>query len=375
MNFSTQNSVAQSFVDSYLDSASFPYIRATKRLIDVIQELSLARSLETIMAIVRVAARELTNADGASFVLRDKDQCFYADENAIAPLWKGQRFSMKICISGWTMNNRQPAIIEDIYGDDRIPFVVYQPTFVKSLAMVPIRTLDPIGAIGVYWATRHLPTPDEVEILQALADTTAVALENVKVYTELEQRVQDRTAELEFTNVMLRAEIIERQAVEAEVRLLSFTDELTGLHNRRSFLLLAQQQLKLAHRLNSSVCLLFIDLDGLKQVNDQHGHEMGDRLILDAAHVLKQTFRESDVVARLGGDEFVVFVPGCTKSDEAIARLQENVSEFNQTCGSPYRLSMSMGLAVCQVDQSTSLEQMMTEADELMYAHKRSKRA
>jgi diguanylate cyclase (GGDEF)-like protein len=241
--------------------------------------------------------------------------------------------------------------------------------------MVPIRTLDPIGAIGVYWATRHLPTPDEVEILQALADTTAVALENVKVYTELEQRVQDRTAELEFTNVMLRAEIIERQAVEAEVRLLSFTDELTGLHNRRSFLLLAQQQLKVAHRLNTSVCLLFIDLDGLKQVNDQQGHEMGDRLILDAAHVLKQTFRESDVVARLGGDEFVVFVPGCTKSDEAIARLQENVSEFNQTCGSPYRLSMSMGLAVCQVDQSTSLEQMMTEADELMYAHKRSKRA
>jgi diguanylate cyclase (GGDEF)-like protein len=374
-DFSSQNLSTQPSIGSQRDSDALPYSRATKHLIGVIQELSLARSLETVMAIVRVAARELTHADGASFVLRDKDQCFYADENAIAPLWKGQRFPMKICIGGWTMNHRQPAIIEDIYGDDRIPFAAYQPTFVKSLAMVPIRALDPIGAIGVYWATRHQPTPDEVAILQALADTTAVALENVQVYTELEQRVQDRTAELEFTNVMLRAEITERQAVEAEVRLLSFTDELTGLHNRRSFLLLANQQLKLAHRLNTSVCLLFIDLDGLKQVNDQHGHEMGDRLILDAACVLKQTFRESDVVARLGGDEFVVFVPGCTKSDEAIARLQVNVSEFNQTCGSPYRLSMSMGLAVCQVDQSTSLEQMMTEADELMYAHKRSKRS
>ncbi|MEG3990512.1 GAF domain-containing protein, partial [Microcoleus sp. S28C3] len=118
------------------------YNLAMEKLLVVVQELSLARSLEDVMAIVRVAARQLTGADGATFVLRDKDQCFYADEDAIAPLWKGLRFPMSICISGWTMLNRQPTVIPDIYEDARIPHAAYQPTFVKSLAMVPIRTID-----------------------------------------------------------------------------------------------------------------------------------------------------------------------------------------------------------------------------------------
>src|SRR5919198_808629 len=176
------------------------YLRGMERLVAVVQELSLARDLATLMAIVRHAARELTGADGATFILRDGDQCYYADEDAIAPLWKGLRFPMSTCISGWAMLHRQHTVIEDIYADPRIPVAAYRPTFVKSLAMVPIRTLDPIGAIGIYWAARHQPTAEEVKLLQALADTTAVAMENVQVYAELEQRVRDRTAELEAAN-------------------------------------------------------------------------------------------------------------------------------------------------------------------------------
>jgi GAF domain-containing protein len=174
--------------------------RAMRRLLAGVQELSLAHSLEAIMTIVRTAARELTGADGATFVLRDGDKCFYADEEAIEPLWKGQRFPLSACISGWTMLNRTPAIIEDIYADARIPAAAYRPTFVKSLVMVPIRTEAPIGAIGNYWARRHLATPEEVEVLQALANTTAVAMENVQVYEELEKRVRDRTLQLEAAN-------------------------------------------------------------------------------------------------------------------------------------------------------------------------------
>jgi hypothetical protein len=175
------------------------------RLVAAVQELSLARNLETVMAIVRRAARELTQADGATFVLRDEDFCHYADEDAIAPLWKGQRFPVNICISGWAMIHRCPAVVEDIYADPRVPADAYRPTFVKSLAMVPIRTAAPIGAIGIYWATRHVPTEAEVELLQALANTTSVAMENVSVYSELEQRVQDRTAELKVANHELEA--------------------------------------------------------------------------------------------------------------------------------------------------------------------------
>jgi signal transduction histidine kinase len=181
------------------------YLRGMERLVEVVQELSLARNLETVVAIVRHAARELTGADGATFILREDEQCHYVDEEAIAPLWKGQRFPLAACISGWSMLNRQPAVIEDIYADPRVPHDAYRPTFVKSLAMVPIRTLDPIGAIGNYWAYPHLPTGLEVKLLQALADTTAVALENVRVYGELEQRVRDRTAELEEANRELNA--------------------------------------------------------------------------------------------------------------------------------------------------------------------------
>jgi signal transduction histidine kinase len=149
---------------------------------------------------VRVAARELTGADGATFILRDDDRCFYADEDAVSPLWKGQRFPMDACVSGWAMLHRQAVVIEDIYADDRVPHDAYRPTFVKSLAMVPIRTVDPIGAIGTYWATRRPPSEAEVRLLQALADSTAVALENVQVYADLERRVAARTAELTAAN-------------------------------------------------------------------------------------------------------------------------------------------------------------------------------
>ncbi|HTR88832.1 MAG TPA: GAF domain-containing sensor histidine kinase [Solirubrobacteraceae bacterium] len=156
-------------------------------LAGVIQRLSLARSVPEVQEIVRTAARRLTGADGATFVLRDGEHCYYADEDAISPLWRGQRFPLESCVSGWAMLNRRSALIVDIYEDERIPHEAYRPTFVKSLAMVPIRQLDPIGAIGNYWAHHHEATAREVALLQALADSTAVAMENVKVYEELER--------------------------------------------------------------------------------------------------------------------------------------------------------------------------------------------
>lgn len=165
------------------------YVSAMERLLAVVQELSQAKTLEEVMAVVRLAARSLTGADGATFVLRDGDYCYYAEENAISPLWKGKRFPLETCISGWTMMHSAPAVIEDIYQDPRIPIDAYRPTFVKSLAMVPIRRGAPIGAIGNYWANRRQPSQEEVAILQALADTTSVALENVRLYGDLQAKI------------------------------------------------------------------------------------------------------------------------------------------------------------------------------------------
>lgn len=133
------------------------------------------------MATVTQAARTLLAADGITFVLRDGDLCHYADEDSIAPLWKGRRFPMSACISGWTMLNRTPAVIEDIYQDSRIPQDAYRPTFVESLAMVPVRAEEPIAAIGAYWRSRHQTNPHEIELLTAIADASALAIANVEL--------------------------------------------------------------------------------------------------------------------------------------------------------------------------------------------------
>lgn len=165
------------------------YIDAMERLVEVVQELSHARDIDAVSSIIRKAARELTGADGATFILRDGDLCFYAAENAISPLWNGQRFTMKNCISGWVMSHKESVVIEDIYVDPRVPSDVYRPTFVKSMAMVPIRKEDPIGAIGNYWSKSRRPTKEEVHILQALANVTAVAIENADLNAQLQKKI------------------------------------------------------------------------------------------------------------------------------------------------------------------------------------------
>ncbi|MGV8092735.1 MAG: ATP-binding protein [Mangrovibacterium sp.] len=172
-------------------------ISNTELLVETVQKLSLVRNIESIMEIVRTIARKITGADGATFVLRDGNLCYYADEDAISPLWKGNRFPMEKCISGWVMLNKKSVVIDDIYADERIPADAYRPTFVKSLAMVPIRTLNPIGAIGNYWGEYWHPTEREVALLQALADITAVSIENIEVRNKLEDQLYERTQMLD----------------------------------------------------------------------------------------------------------------------------------------------------------------------------------
>jgi signal transduction histidine kinase len=174
-------------------------------LIAAVEQLALARDLPQLTAIVRSAARRLADADGSTFVLRDQDHSHYVDEDAIGPLWKGQRFPLEQCVSGWSMLERKAAIIPDIYADPRVPAEAYRPTFVKSMVMLPIRRPDPVGAIGVYWREQHDASATQVRLLQALADSTSVAMENIRVYGELEARVRERTGQLEAANRELSA--------------------------------------------------------------------------------------------------------------------------------------------------------------------------
>jgi two-component system CheB/CheR fusion protein len=155
------------------------------RLLRVVHELSFARDLESITAVARSAARDLTGADGVTLVIREGSSCYYADEDAIGPLWKGRRFPIETCVSGWVMTHNAVAVIPDIYADARVPHDAYLPTFVKSLAMVPVRAPEPIAAIGAYWAYAHQATDDELGAMILLADSAGLALANVRLYDEL----------------------------------------------------------------------------------------------------------------------------------------------------------------------------------------------
>jgi two-component system, cell cycle response regulator len=167
---------------------------------------------------------------------------------------------------------------------------------------------------------------------------------------------------------------IARQQAQLHLRSLSLMDELTGLHNRRGFISLAEQQLKLTSRQGLRSTLIFIDVDNLKYINDNFGHSEGDFALQQIAALLKECFREADIIGRLGGDEFSVLLSHTGESGEILARkrLVQLVSEKNENLRRPYALSVSLGIA--DVAGPHELEQQIDRADALMYEHKRTKR-
>lgn len=166
--------------------------REVSELIGAIQRLSLVHSLQEVQEIACAAARRLSRADAATFIVRVENDCLYVEEDSAAPLWKGQRFPIDGCDSGWAMLKRQPAVVADVDEDKRVAPDAYHSTSVRSLAVVPIRKRDPLGAIGVYWSEPHEASAREVQLLQALADSTAVAVQSVHAYNEL-QEARDET--------------------------------------------------------------------------------------------------------------------------------------------------------------------------------------
>ena len=135
----------------------FPLVRSdstdVEAVVAIVRRLSKAHSLSEIMETVTNAARMLLAADGVTFVLREGDCCYYAEEDAISPLWKGKRFPMSACISGWCMTQRQAVAIRDIYKDDRIPIDAYRSTFVRSVMMVPVRSCLIASVPASKWVT------------------------------------------------------------------------------------------------------------------------------------------------------------------------------------------------------------------------------
>jgi len=170
-------------------------------------------------------------------------------------------------------------------------------------------------------------------------------------------------------------EITERKKLEETLRNSSLKDDLTGLFNRRGLLKQAAPYFDFARRQKETLLLLFIDLDGMKRINDEFGHNEGDTALISTAAILNRSFRSSDIIARLGGDEFTVLVTDLhANKEEAIARLNENLKAHNATEKRGHKLAFSIGVATLEPERMTCFEELLEQADQAMYEQKRMKR-
>ena len=202
------------------------------------------------------------------------------------------------------------------------------------------------------------------------------SLRDEKCFLQTISPVRDLNNKITAVTVISK-DITMLKQTEEKLYSMSMTDELTGLYNRRGFLALSEQQLKLANRENKKMFLMSADLDFLKLINDTVGHQRGDMEIINVANILKETFRESDIVARIGGDEFVVLgVDTPDTNIETLAeRLREHINIHNDKADEPLgELSLSYGFTIYDPMHPCSIYQLLSEADKLMYQHKRRTR-
>jgi diguanylate cyclase (GGDEF)-like protein len=187
--------------------------------------------------------------------------------------------------------------------------------------------------------------------------------------------VHDQVVPLVDGVAITSRDVSERRQREEALRALSLMDELTGLYNRRGFLTLAEQQLKVARRGHREVVLLFVDMDDFKEINDRFGHQEGDQALQRTAAILRQTFRDSDIVARMGGDEFVVLASDIAHGTGPliVERLRHELAARNERDGFSYRLSFSVGVATFDPERPPELEDLLATADAMLYEQKRAR--
>ena len=175
--------------------------------------------------------------------------------------------------------------------------------------------------------------------------------------------------------VQVVRDITEQKNLEETLRNSSLKDDLTGLFNRRGLLKQAAPYFDFARRQKEKLLLLFIDLDGMKRINDEFGHNEGDNALINTAAILNRSFRSSDITARLGGDEFTVLVTDLNANKEdAISRLNENLKAYNASEDRGHKLAFSIGVATLEPERMTCFEELLEQADQAMYEQKRMKR-
>jgi two-component system cell cycle response regulator len=168
-------------------------------------------------------------------------------------------------------------------------------------------------------------------------------------------------------------DITEFVRLREELRALAFIDELTSLGNRRAFFLLAQQQLKLADRAKKSTFLLLVDLDDIAFIKNTHGHQQGERALIEASNIIKNTFRKSDIISRTGDDQFAILAlePNENSANIMAARLEKNLESFNNKGTLPFKLFMRMGISRYDPSNPSTIDELINLAEMVLKSNKR----
>ena len=191
-----------------------------------------------------------------------------------------------------------------------------------------------------------------------------------------EMFVTETEIEGETIYVVSLRDITDLVMMREKLRNMSYTDDLTGLYNRRGFFIVVQQQMKLARRHKRGMLLFFIDIDRLKWINDTFGHLEGDQALIALANILKVTFRSSDIITRYSGDEFLANAIEAKRegADIIAKRLQENIDAYNKKEKLPCKISVGFGIEYYDPEEHRSIYELITRADKLMYKQKQEKR-
>jgi diguanylate cyclase (GGDEF)-like protein/PAS domain S-box-containing protein len=264
-------------------------------------------------------------------------------------------------------------------GDLRGRYLQINPAFAKIFGYDKVKDMMKTRVLDLYARVRdrrnfirelkHKGFVRDKELLLRKKDRTPIW---VSVYAKAQP---DETGKVKWIDGVIE-DITERKQMEEQLRAISLVDDLTGLYNRRGFLTVAEHQMKLAGRNRKNLLLLFIDLDNLKDVNDEFGHPIGDQALIQTTRILKKTFRGSDIIARIGGDEFVVLTLEISGAGARTfsARLQKSLDSFNRHTRLPCALGLSVGWAHYDPSRPRSINALLAQADRMMYRHKQSKK-
>ena len=273
-------------------------------LVGVVQRLAQCTDAQGIVTVLARAARQLIGSDGVTVIMRDGNRCRYVEEDAIGALWKGRDFALDDCVSGLCISRGEPLVIPDIRADERVPQALYESTFVRALAMIPILRDEPCGALGVYWATEHRATALEMAALRAIADSAALALANVQLLEKLRRDNERKDAilgslahELGETLGPMRTSLHLRQAAEG------------GCSDARLVQVFAEQLARQAQ-------LVDLLVDGSQLLA---GHARLQPRLLDLRHVVRaavESRRQAAQLAELSLTLAMPAVPICVRGEE-----------------------------------------------------------